>query len=265
MKKAIKIILANPAGNITIFVLDPVERKNYAKIANQLLSMNKLNAEQIAYVKDQKNMDMCGLEFCGNASRAFALLSAMEQGIDKPVTITVNVSGSDKPLDVFVDPKTNFAKIKMPQYLGAYVLDHSPIYEAKGSIIVDLGGITHLIVHGISPSMDNFKTLSKQLIEKYDPPACGVMFMEEDDKHMTPVVYVRDVSSTYFEGSCASGSAAASIAFSLNKSDGKYTYRFIQPAGVVISSVEIKNGDINAVCIEGHVEFSEVIDVEVDL
>ena len=39
MEKNIKITVANPAGNKTIFVHDKFERADYAKVAEQLLAM----------------------------------------------------------------------------------------------------------------------------------------------------------------------------------------------------------------------------------
>ena len=39
MQKNIKITVANPAGNKTIFVHDKFERADYAKVADQQLGM----------------------------------------------------------------------------------------------------------------------------------------------------------------------------------------------------------------------------------
>ena len=85
------VVIADPAGNITIMVLTPVDRKDYAQVAQQLLKDKTLNGEQVAFMlpdSDRKQttnhndslsdndlsagypaMEMCGLEFCGNASR----------------------------------------------------------------------------------------------------------------------------------------------------------------------------------------------------
>ena len=80
MKKKIKIIVADPAGNITIFVKDHFDRSEYTQVARQLLEMKELRGEQVAFILDtsscgraQGKMEMCGLEFCGNASRSFLL------------------------------------------------------------------------------------------------------------------------------------------------------------------------------------------------
>lgn len=72
MEKNIKITVANPAGNKTIFVHDKFERADYVKVAEQLLAMEEYAAEQVAFILDapecgraEGRMEMCGLEFCG--------------------------------------------------------------------------------------------------------------------------------------------------------------------------------------------------------
>ena len=37
----VKLRVADPAGNITIFVTSPVERNLYAKVANELLAIKE--------------------------------------------------------------------------------------------------------------------------------------------------------------------------------------------------------------------------------
>lgn len=69
MKKTINITVADPAGNITIFVKDRFDRKYYPTVANQLLDIEELKGEQVAYILDLEGkeglpkMEMCGLEF----------------------------------------------------------------------------------------------------------------------------------------------------------------------------------------------------------
>ena len=56
--KKIRILIANPAGNITIFVLDHFEPRQYQSIASQLLAMTELKGEQVAFVADENTMHM---------------------------------------------------------------------------------------------------------------------------------------------------------------------------------------------------------------
>ena len=93
----------------------------------------------------------------------------------------------------------------------------------------------------------------------------GVMFCDSHARTLTPVVYVKDVDTTYFEGSCGSGSTACAAAFSLGRPDGTYTYTFPQPAGTIASTVVKQNGRIEKVFIEGTVQLSEPMEIEVEI
>ena len=99
MEKNIKITVANPAGNKTIFVHDKFERADYAKVAEQLLAMKEYAAEQVAFILDapecgraEGRMEMCGLEFCGNATRTFGLMVAKQLGNSGSGKVFVDVS-----------------------------------------------------------------------------------------------------------------------------------------------------------------------------
>ena len=75
----IKVRVADPAGNITIFVTTPVEREKYPFIARQLLAREDLKGEQVGFIERKARggfrMEMMGGEFCGNASRSFGVSS----------------------------------------------------------------------------------------------------------------------------------------------------------------------------------------------
>ena len=124
---------------------------------------------------------------------------------------------------------------------------------------------------------------------KFNPPAMGVMFCERNIEEtgiqadantdadanadvektiecpMVPVVYVKDVDTTYFEGSCGSGTTACAAAFGLKHGDGIHHFVFPQPAGTIESTAHISGGRIEKIFIEGKVELSPEMEVEIDL
>lgn len=265
MNQSIKIRVSNPAGNITIFVMENFERNLYQKIATQLLAMEDFKAEQVAFVKSKYRMEMCGLEFCGNASRSFALISAIEGGISGSAKITIEVSGCDTPLVVDVDTKTNYTKIKMPYPTYVKEINDCPFESANGQILVNMDGITHVILRNVPASRETFDIIKNYIIDKYDPPAVGVMFYDDFTSSMTPVVYVKNVDTTYFEGSCASGSTAMAVELSRDKPKGLYSYDLIQPAGILTTTAEVSDDCLKAIYIEGPVEISDEIVVEVEI
>ena len=107
MKRSIDYIIADPEGNTTILVLSQVEISDYQAVAKQLLEQEP-QAEQVGYIKTDENgdpvsMDMCGLEFCGNATRAFGFYRSLLS--DPPATeLSLNVSGCDHPLKSWIEP-----------------------------------------------------------------------------------------------------------------------------------------------------------------
>ena len=74
----LNILRADPAGNITVFVLDPVEKAQRAAIAEKIMAIPALKAEQVGYACTAEDnvdghMEMMGGEFCGNATRAYGI------------------------------------------------------------------------------------------------------------------------------------------------------------------------------------------------
>ena len=94
----LNVLRADPAGNITLFVLDPVEKSRRADVAAQLMAVPEYKAEQVGFVCTPQEggdgrMEMMGGEFCGNATRAFGLLTAKKMGAPAPVSYTHLLAG----------------------------------------------------------------------------------------------------------------------------------------------------------------------------
>ena len=101
--RKLRIVRADPAGNITLFVLTPVEKAACAAIAADLMKIGELKAEQVGFVFPNGHMEMEAGEFCGNASRAYGYLLAKQQGLTGRHTMRLSVSGCDHPIAVTVD------------------------------------------------------------------------------------------------------------------------------------------------------------------
>ncbi len=264
-QQEVSILLANPSGNVTIFVLTPTPQSSYTDIANKLLQLKQFKAEQVCFIKDvnfqspiQGTMAMSGLEFCGNASRSFALLIAKEQGITGQSTITVSVSGANNPLAVSVDTTLNLAEISMPRPKTIETLTNQPLECLNQSSLIEFDGITHLILTDIPADQNIFNSIKEIIMKTINPSALGVMFYNSTTNSMTPIVYVRDIDTTYWEGSCASGTTALCIYLSKNYSEGKYTYSISQPDGKLIAHIEKSNNKIRKLSIDGIVSLGEV-------
>ena len=266
--KKIKILVANPSGNITIFVLTPCEQKDYQSIARSLLGYKELKGEQVGFIKKigkENSLEMAGMEFCGNAGRAFGLYCAKSQNITEPTNVVIRETGTDQVLNVEVNPQTNYTKIKMPAPVRILPWNIPNLKLEKEPILVDLGGIIHVVLRDVVPSQAIFEQVKKVLYAKEQPAAMGTIFINTKTYAMVPIVYAQAVNTTYWEGSCGSGSQATAVALSwLNQSsDGEFSYILKQPAGTITASAEKCRGEIQASYIEGTVELSEPQEIEI--
>ena len=297
MTKNLDILIADSSGNITIMVLTPTPRNEYKHVAQQLLDMKKLGGEQVAFIlpeSDMPSMEMCGLEFCGNASRAFAFYEVSRKALQAsdrsytddpakciPSQITVQVSGCDNPLTAQVIPMPDqsdqdsissiaanqaVVEMEMPVPSSIHKLSARDISLNRDGLLVDIDGISHLILEDIPASGQTFEDLQHYIYENINPelPAFGVMFCDTVNQMMTPVVYVKDVDSTYFEGSCASGTVAASFALVQDLEDGVHEFTMQQPEGMLHTAVTKKNGHIESISLKGLVSLSNIITVEIN-
>ena len=260
----VEYTVLDPTGNITILVTSSVEISLQPSVASKLMELVP-EAEQVGFLSEAEGCDialrMAGGEFCGNASRSFALIASKAQNLKGENDILIDVSGSDEDLNVSVNTDTNYTKILMPRALRVF----SEEIFGHPAQIADYGGIMHVVVRNIEASEETFVKYKEYINGKYDPPAMGVMFWDEETKSLTPVVYVKDVDTTYFEGSCGSGSTATGTCFGILDGDGEHHYSLPQPAGTIDVTCIVEGGIAKEVYIEGPVGLTDIIEVEVEL
>jgi diaminopimelate epimerase len=263
-----EILRADPAGNITILVLTPVEdRDERVRLARALLADPSLGAEQVGFAFPAAaagpalpRLEMMGGEFCGNAARSFGLFVTREQGFRGRVSIPVFVSGAERPVTVNVDVEGGWAEAEIPPPLALESLEYS------GALLPALvfDGITHVIAPDLSPSEGAFKTIWESLEKKYAalpsgvPAAIGVLFYDTASRFMTPAVYVRATDTLVFESSCGSGSAALGVWESRNLPDGESRFSVAQSGGVIEVRVSKTKGRLDSIRIGGPVTLSRL-------
>ena len=70
---------------MTLLITSPVDRKDHAECASQLMKYESVHAEQTGFVEKPRNekavarLQMAGGEFCGNAAMALAALIARDK------------------------------------------------------------------------------------------------------------------------------------------------------------------------------------------
>lgn len=260
----LKVLRADPAGNITLFVLSPVEKEYHAALAEKLMALEQFKAEQVGYCCEAENgidghMEMSGGEFCGNATRAYGMLVAKNNNLCGKVHLTLRVSGCDHPVGVDVDMDNHTARSEMP--LPLFIRRET--VDGKEGVLVHLGGIAHFVVEDVEPSLAFFERAEKMFLALDGLDAYGVMFLDTKTHRMTPLVKVPAANSLFWEGSCGSGSLATVIAMTDALPDGEYSQDIIQPAGTVCATVVRENGRVAAAYIGGSVQLDEPVEIEV--
>ncbi len=291
----IRIRIADPAGNITIFVLSRADRKDYPYISRQLLAVEELKGEQVGFVEQHNgafHMQMMGGEFCANASRSFASLLAMgeirertEEETGKSVEeysgensgedardgagentghengsleLEISVSGASRPLKAWVDIGAGTSRVEMPlpEAIGCITLGEETF------AMVTFDGICHILVPG-KPRKEAFIWEAVEKAKEACPcGAWGIMFLQ--NRQMIPVVYVEETGSMVWEGSCGSGTTAAAVWLFRNKKDGEYTCILEQPGGKMEARVKMEGGRAVACSVGGPVSLSREMEIEIE-
>lgn len=295
MKRTIDYLIMDPEGNITILVTSPVDRMDYQSVAQALLDANP-EAEQVGYIKEPvmtdsgmlPRMEMCGLEFCGNATRSFAFYESMQQ---EPAAeeIDVSVSGSESPLHAWIEADNSIygtVRLQMPLPeemeeiripITTDLADLLMVDAIEGQL-VHMDGISHLVISQIAA--ETIETCDRETMNSLflhlrdnvyqltsrDIPAFGAMFADPAEGKLTPIVYVRDVDTIYFEGSCASGSNATAYALASRdlKTSDACTYHLQQPAGTLHVDVKGKDGVVTGMELYGGVGMSRLKQLEIE-
>ena len=259
----LKVLRADPAGNITLFVLDPVPAGDRAGIAARLMDMPGGDVEQVGFLcpplqGSAGRLEMAGGEFCGNAARAFGMLMAQQLGGLSRVQVEVSGCGQPVTVDVDLAAGTARAQMPLPRGVGRTEVDGCP------ATMVDLVGIAHLVVENVPPSLEFFQKAEPLFRDIPDLDAYGVIFLDTEQGTMTPLVKVPAADSLVWEGSCGSGSLAAAVAQSQDAADGPFVRSYVQPAGVVEATVIRRDGEEVAAWIGGPVSLDSPVTVELE-
>ena len=81
----VNFVKLSPTQNMTLLITSPVDRKDHAECASQLMRYESVHAEQTGFVEKPRNekaaarLQMAGGEFCGNAAMALAALIARDK------------------------------------------------------------------------------------------------------------------------------------------------------------------------------------------
>ncbi len=213
------IVLA-AGGNATAIVIVNAlhDRAWYEDRGRDLMRRTEhLGVEQAGFLNlETRHFEMSGGEFCGNAARSAAMLIAM---LADETEFEFTMSGYEGPVHAVVSLDGNRASVSCVFPNLKAVARPTELPGGKEGMIVDLGGIVHVLTHDVFVNdRAVYESRHREITEALglsDRSAVGVCWIEpigHAGSLMHPVVWVRGIDSFFYETACGSGSIAVAVA-----------------------------------------------------
>ncbi|MGI6588861.1 MAG: diaminopimelate epimerase [Peptococcia bacterium] len=253
----------NPSGNTTVLILDSLPRSSYKFVASQVMRRVSLAAEQVGFIEVPTSseavarLQMMGGEFCGNAVRCFAtwLVQRQYPGIvfqekEGYWLVPLEISGHQGVLRVQVaKDKKNRTKVKTPMPVPQRIEQDTVEGITDDLTLVSFAGITHVVVWNSTPAIEKFKIIKEKVEREYENDknngkmdALGVMFYQEEQQFLTPLVFVRNTNSLVWENSCGSGTVAVASALAEKYKHSIASLSILQPGGGIGVNIKWEEG-----------------------
>ncbi|MBP3217236.1 MAG: hypothetical protein J6M46_02575 [Lachnospiraceae bacterium] len=230
--------IMDPTGNITALVESSAEVSRQPFIADQIMRSHP-EVEQVGFVEFKDvwkepdfagtayaKLRMAGGEFCGNASMCAAALYLSRKGANTNdwQQVQLEVSGTSERIEVRLRPiaaeGADFAfeaGVRMPRALRI-----EKRLFADGALqgelpLVRMEGISHIIIEPSSVfyAYREDRAAAERAVQKWckelGADGLGLMFLDVEESRLTPLVYVPGSGTSFWENSCASGSAATGM------------------------------------------------------
>ena len=239
----------DPTGNITALVESETPASDQPALAAALMRRHP-ELEQVGFVRGN-TLRMAGGEFCGNASMCAAALLLLREGLDSGERRLL-VSGTSAPVAVRLrreGPDRFRTEICMPPALEITEAEFSFEGLRAPLPLVRLEGITHLVAERDAPffALLGDRPAAERAVHSFcdtlGAGGVGLLFLDrgEGERRMTPLVYVPGSGTTFWENSCASGSAA--VGMLLAKRGGAPAELVLrQPGGVLRARSDMRGG-----------------------
>ena len=252
-------IIADPTGNITVLITSPYTDGTRQDMIRKAFD-SEPSCEQVGFlmpVSDEAvQLEMMGYEFCGNATLSAAAWHAGMHGLEPGCSadVTVESSGSEEPLSVHVrrlepDAGAGGSLFGGSYFEGTVSMPVPAISTYRGYPLVSFDGISHLLVPAESFSIPSAEKAVQEYAHELDVSALGLMLCpdydtltstqpEGDSLTISPLVYVPDQETLFWEHGCATGSTAAG--WYRYMTGGSSHTEIKQPGGII--RVDITDG-----------------------
>ena len=253
MNDNLEFSILDPSGNITLLVESAVNIEDQPVVASELMKKYP-EAEQVGFVRFPAENDlislpllrMAGGEFCGNASLCAAFLYFLhkkDRAFFSKSEIRLLVSGINEPVEVHIldnDENSCIAGILMPpvSWICKSVFKDNDIEAVLP--VVEMKGISHIIIDEdsafftLKKNRNAAEAIIKKWCERLAVKGLGIMFIEKgkDQYKLTPLVYIPESNTVFWEHSCASGSSAAGIFLGSSRQEPS-VFLFSEPGGTL--------------------------------
>lgn len=258
--------VANPAGNITVLVTSPVEKRDYALTSRKLMARID-HAEQVGFLREpvmggDVRLEMMGGEFCGNALRSAAYYYVRKNIPRQWSLVATEISGCDRVLAVSADVLNGKSQAEM---VLPRSMEKIESWDGSGAMAFLFDGIVHIVVVRKPQRFPDepLKAYLQYASIRYNAAAVGLMQVDPFSHQMLPVVYVRDTHTMVYESSCASGSCAVALFLAQTEDDGLYSYDFKEPGGMLNVVVTKRNHEVLSAKIGGTISMTEEFHTEI--
>ena len=260
MRQKVRYDVLDPTGNITILVETPVDRRLQPAVAAKLMALEP-TAEQTGFVSGMEPgsvvLRMAGGEFCGNAAMSAAALCASAYG-DENSEVAVRFDGTDVAVQVTAGAPSADGARRCAVAMPAPTEIRDTALPGGGTLpVVFFPGIAHVICEADMPAGDA-ERLCREWCRYLSCEALGIMRFDRKESRLTPLVYVEDGGTLFWENSCASGTAA--LGYWLARESGRdVDLRVSEPGGTL--GIETRGGSL---ILTGSVRMTKTAETEIE-
>lgn len=263
-------VKVNPLENMTIFVLNKLARDKHESITNQLMSYNSLHGDQVGFIEEPKtikgkSLDTLRLQMMGgifSASGAGSLAAYMVYNnhpsvyklSDQTYRVSLEESGSQDLLKIIIREtnKSNvfYSRLAMPVPERISTINIDKIKTSR----VDFEEISYFIVDSNEvQDKEAFYKHIKRYLANEDYKALGIIFYDQKEEFIEPLVYSKMSNRKFWPRSCGSGAGALAIVKAQEIGDS-LKLRVKQAGGVLEVNVNLEEGKVKDIFLDGRVE-----------
>ena len=172
------------------------------------------------------------------------------------MSVQLDVSGAAGPVPCRIRSLENDiweGTVRMPDILSVSETE----LEGMRMAMVQMEGITHLILEDTLLQKSQAESLLLRIAEKITAPAVGLLQWDASRKWMVPLVFVRESRTLEWETGCGSGSTAVAAWLFSGRENGKTETCVNQPGGCIRVRAEILAGRAESMEISGKITLRE--------